>query len=94
MGRSSSPLSRFLFLKKNHPKVLPLHCYLSLGNLEIKFIGCVQGINFSGRWKHLEEEEVEEEEEEGEGGSQERVGGTERGEGGTKNKFYWTRCKQ
>lgn len=41
----------------NPPKVLPLYCYLPLGNLEIKFIGCVQGINFSGRWKHLEKEE-------------------------------------
>lgn len=40
----------------NPCKVLPLYCYLPLGNLEIKFKGCVQGINFSGRWKHLEKE--------------------------------------
>lgn len=36
-----------------------------------------QGIKFSGRWKHLEEEK-----EEGDEGSRERVGGNERG---TKN---------
>lgn len=61
----------------NPSKVLPLYCYLPLGNLEIKFIGCVQGIKFSGRWKHLEKKE-----EEGDEGSRERVGGNERG---TKN---------
>lgn len=68
----------------NPPKVLPLYCCLPLGNLEIKFIGCVQGINFSGRWKHLDKEE------EGDGGSLSREGAggcTERGEGGTKNNY-------
>lgn len=59
------------------PKVLPLYCFVPLGIPEIKFIGWVQGINFSGRWKHLEQE--------GDGGSRERVGGTEREEGETKN---------
>ena len=73
----------FCFVYLNPSKVLPLCSYLPLGTLEIKFIGCVHGINFSGRWKHLEEEE-EEEEEEGDEGSQERVGGNERG---TKNNF-------
>lgn len=48
--------SSFFFF--NPSKVLPLCCLLPQGNLEIKFIGCVQGINFSGRWKHLEKEEV------------------------------------
>lgn len=43
----------------NPSKVLPLCYYLPLGYLEINFIGCVQGINFSGRWKHLEEEKEE-----------------------------------
>lgn len=59
-----------------------MYCYLPLGNLEIKFIGCVQGIKFSGRWKHLEKKE---EEEEGDEGSRERVGGNERG---TKNNSF------
>lgn len=88
MGRSSSLQLRFLFFF-NPSKVLPLCCSLPLGNLEIKFIGCVQGINFSGRWKHLEEVEVVEEGEEGRGGSRDRErergwGGSEQG-GGTKN---------
>lgn len=61
VGRSSSLQLRFLFFFFNPSKVLPLCCSLPLGNLEIKFIGCVQGINFSGRWKHLEEVEVVEE---------------------------------
>lgn len=84
VGRTNSLWSGFPFffliiiiIFLNPFKVLPLCCYVPLGYLEINFIGCIQGINFSGRWKHLEEEEEEEEC---------RMGGSH--EQGTKNNSF------
>lgn len=74
-GSHQQSLVKLPLFFTNLPEILPLYSSLALGDLEGKFMGCDQNINFSGRWKHL-----------GGGGGEGTVGGSlERRKGGTED---------